>query len=265
MMDSGDSEGGARGPSLKTAARCSCCCGGFVWIKCCGRNEWWSLTLRLDCELEKVSTIIIIGNLLGSILDEDDKTLFLFFRFCFYLFACFVFGRTRRLFFGLLPRFCLFFPLRSFPMHERCQVVTEAAQNTDATVVVVQKYSRTKRSLDYVRRIGRRRRSRRITTRYLCVCWRLVNFDILRNRWRLQKSSVGKFCTKSQIWAEAVWSPVTRHCWSEFLLSALDKHCSCNLSFFSLSLWTLALWWLCFRFLIFAAQCMQTEASKHQG
>lgn len=108
MMDSGDSEGGARGPSLKTAARCSCCCGGFVWIKCCRRNEWWSLTLRLDCELEKVSTIIIIGNLLGSILDEDDKTLFLFFRFCFYLFACFVFGRTRRLFFGLLPRFCSF-------------------------------------------------------------------------------------------------------------------------------------------------------------
>jgi hypothetical protein len=100
---------GPRGPSLKTAARCSCCCGGFVWIKCFRRNEWWSLTLRLDCELEKVSTIIIIGNLLGSMLDEDDKTLFLFFRFCFCLFVCCVFGRTRRLFFGLLSRFCLFF------------------------------------------------------------------------------------------------------------------------------------------------------------
>ncbi|CAK9863573.1 unnamed protein product [Sphagnum jensenii] len=77
-------------------------------------------------------------------------------------------------------------------MHGRCQVVTEDVENTYSTVVVVQKYSRTKRSLDYVRRIGRRRRSRRITTRYLCVCCRLVNFDILRNRWRLQKSSVGK-------------------------------------------------------------------------
>ncbi len=201
MMDSGDSEGGARGPSLKTAARCSCCCGGFVWIKCCRRNEWWSLTLRLDCELEKVSTIIIVGNLLGSILDEDDKTLFLSFQFRFYLFVCCVFERTWRLFFGLLSRFWLFlqsvFPSRSFPMHERCQVVTEAVENTYATVVVGQKYSRTKRSLDYVRRIGRRlrrriRRSRRITTRFLCVCCRIVNFDILRNRWRLQKSSVGK-------------------------------------------------------------------------
>ncbi len=86
----------------------------------------------------------------------------------------------------------VFFPLRSFPMHERCRVVTEAVQNTYATVVVVQKYSRTKRTLDYVRSIGQRRRSRRITTLYLCVCCRLVNFDSLRNRWRLQKSSVGK-------------------------------------------------------------------------
>ncbi|CAK9202765.1 unnamed protein product [Sphagnum troendelagicum] len=77
-------------------------------------------------------------------------------------------------------------------MHERCRVVTEAVQNTYATVVVVQKYSRTKRTLDYVRSIGQRRRSRRITTLYLCVCCRLVNFDSLRNRWRLQKSSVGK-------------------------------------------------------------------------
>ncbi len=198
MMDSGDSEGGARGPSLNTAARCSCCCGGFVWIKCCRRNEWWSLTLRLDCELEKVSTIIIIGNLHGSILDEDDKTLFLIFRFCFYLFVCLlcVWEDKKVVLWSFVTILFVFtkcfFRSALFRCMSVVKVVTEAVENTYATVVVVQKYSRTKRSLDYVRRIGRRRRRRRITTRFLCVCCRIVNCDILRNRWRLQKSSVGK-------------------------------------------------------------------------
>ncbi len=77
----------------------------------------------------------------------------------------------------------VFFRCALFRCMSVVKVVAEAVENTYATVVVVQKYSRTKRSLDYVRRI---------TTRFLCVCCRIVNFDILRNRWRLQKSSVGK-------------------------------------------------------------------------
>ncbi len=146
------------------------------------------MRLRLDCELEKVSTIIIIGNLLGSILDEDDKTLFLFFSVSF-LFVCLLcVWEDKKVvlwwFVTILFVFTkCFFRCALLRCMSVVKIVTEAVEKTYATVVVVQKYSRTKRSLDYVRRI---------TTRFLCVCCRIVNFDILRNRWRLQKSSVGK-------------------------------------------------------------------------
>ncbi|KAH9544392.1 hypothetical protein CY35_13G117000 [Sphagnum magellanicum] len=128
-------------------------------------------------------------------LDEDDKTLFLFVcLLCVWEDKKVVLWSFVTILFVFYK---VFFRCALFRCMSVVKVVTEAVENTYATVVVVQKYSRTKRSLDYVRRIGRRRRrrrirSRRITTRFLCVCCRILNLDILRNRRRLQKSFGGK-------------------------------------------------------------------------